>query len=76
MSVLYFIYFNVIIRQRLKKNFKPVELVFSRKNEVKACGLVQQAILRMIRYIILQSLDSHSLNRDSPLVFSENSLTV
>ena len=34
-------YFDVIIRQRLKKKFNPVVFFFSRANEVKICGFVQ-----------------------------------
>ena len=37
-----------------EKKFRPVELFFSRANEVKTCGLVQQLILRMLRDLILQ----------------------
>ena len=40
---------------------------FSRANEVKTCGLVQQLILRMLRDLFLQSRNSHSLNGDPPL---------
>ena len=49
-EILCFIYFDVIIRQRLKKNS-------SQSNEVKTCGIVQQLILRMLRDLILQSLN-------------------
>ena len=53
---LYFIYFDVIIPQIMKK--MPVE--------VKTCGRVQQLIQRMLRDLILQSRDSVSLNEDPP----------
>ena len=43
-----------------------VELFFSHANEVKTCGLVQELILRMLRDLILQSRDSHSLNGNPP----------
>ena len=49
-EILCFIYFDVIFRQRLKKNS-------SQSNEVKTCGIVQQLILRMLRDLILQSLN-------------------
>ena len=49
-EIICFIYFDVIIRQRLKKNL-------SQSNEVKTCGIVQQLILRMVRDLILQSLN-------------------
>ena len=61
-----FIYFEVIIRQRLKKKFKLVELFFSRANEIKTCGLVQQMILHIFRDLILQSPDFQSLDGDPP----------
>ena len=68
-----FIYFDVIIRQQLKKKFNPVK----RANEVKTCGLVQQRILRMLRDVILQSCDSHLLNGNLPLEnLSRSSLIV
>ena len=50
-----------------EKNFKLAELFFSQANEVKTCGLVQQLILRMLRDLILQLRDSHSLNGDPAL---------
>ena len=58
-----FIFFDVIIRQRLKKS---LNLFFSRTNEIKACGLAQQLILGMLRDLILQSRDFQSLNGDPP----------
>ena len=45
-----FIYFDAIIRQWLKKSSS----FFSRANEVKAYGLVQELILRMLRDFISQ----------------------
>ena len=60
-----FIYFDVIIRQRLKKKFKLVELFFSCGNEIKTCGLVQQLILGMFRDLILQSRDQIFLSEYS-----------
>ena len=62
------IYFDVIIRQRLKEKLKLVELFFSRANEIKTCGLLQQLILGMLRDLFLQSRDIQSLNRDQPLL--------
>ena len=47
--------------QATEKQFHLVEL-FSRVNEVKPCGLVQQLILRMLRDLILQYSDSYLLN--------------
>ena len=49
-----FIYFDVIIRLRLKKKFRLAELFFSRANEVNICGLVQQLILGMFIDLTLQ----------------------
>ena len=49
-----------------KKKFKLVELFFQSANEVKTCGTVQQLILHMLRDLILQQCDSHSLNGDPP----------
>ena len=42
------------------------DFFFSRANELKTCGLVQQLILRKLRDIILQSLDLQSPNEDPP----------
>ena len=58
-----FIFLGVIIIKQLinKQQFQLVEL-FSRANEVKPCGLVQQLILRMLRDLILQYSDSYFLN--------------
>ena len=56
-----FIFFGVIIEKKTEKKFQLVEL-FSRFNEVKPCGLVQQLILRMLRDLILHYNDSHLLN--------------
>ena len=65
---LYFIYFDVIIRQRLKKKVQASwTFFFSRANEVKSCSLALQMILRMLRDLI-QSRDSHSLNGNVPYV--------
>ena len=47
--------------QETEKKFQLVEL-FSRVNEVKPYGLVQQLILRMLRDLIVQYSDSHLLN--------------
>ena len=45
-----FIYFDIIIHQRLKKKFKLVEpFLFGLANEIKTSGLVQQLILGMLR---------------------------
>ena len=52
-----FIYFDVIICQRLKVKFKLVEL-FSRANEIKTGGLAQQLKLGML------SGDFHAHARD------------
>ena len=49
-----YIYFDVVIRQRLKKSLSDLNFFFSRANEIKTCDLVQQLILRMLRYLILQ----------------------
>ena len=46
---------------------------FCCENEVKTFGHVQQLILRMLRDLILQSRNSHSLNGDLPtkkIIFS------
>ena len=56
-----FIFLGVIINRRLKKKFQ-LAVLFSRFNEVKPCGLVQQMILRILRDLILQYRDSHLLN--------------
>ena len=47
--------------QATEKQFQLVE-IFSRVNEVKPCGLMQQLILQMLRDLILQYSDSHLLN--------------
>ena len=39
-----FIYFDVIIRQRLKTSLSQLIFFFSRANEIKTCGLVKQLI--------------------------------
>ena len=57
-------YFHVIICQWLKKMFKLVELFFSRTNEIKTCGSVEQLIVGMLRNLILQSRDFPPLNGD------------
>ena len=49
------------------EKFKLVNFFFSRANEVKTCGLVQQLMLRMLRDLILKSHDSPSLKGDPPL---------
>ena len=55
-----FIYFDVIIRQRLKKSSSWLNFFVSCVNEIKTCSLVQQLILGMLRDLILQS---HTFNR-------------
>ena len=55
-----FIYFDVIMHQRLKK-VQASWAFFSRPNEIKTCGLVQQLILGILRDPILQSCDFQSL---------------
>ena len=55
-----FIYFTSSCTSDWKK-FKLVELFFSRPNEIKTCGLVQQLILGILRDPILQSCDFQSL---------------
>ena len=57
-----FIYFNVIIGERLTKSSSQLNFFFSRANELKTCGLAQQLILGMFRDLILQSRDFQSLN--------------
>ena len=49
-----FIYFDVIIPQRLKQKFKAAELFFSHANEVTICDLVQKLILVTLKYLILK----------------------
>ena len=61
-----FIYFDVIIHQRLKKNSTWLNFFFSNANEIESCGLVQKLILRMLRDLILQQRDFQSLNEDPP----------
>ena len=61
-----FFYFDVIICQRPIKKLKLLELFFSSANDVKTCGLGELLILRMLRDLILESRDSHSLNGGSP----------
>ena len=58
---LHFVYFDVIIRQRLTINSRYVSFFFSRANEIKPCGLVQQIMLGMLSDLILQSRDFQSL---------------
>ena len=66
----YFIYFDVIIRQRLKKKVQASwTFFFSRANEVKSCSLALQMILRMLRDLIIQSRVSHSLYGNAPYVW-------
>ena len=50
-----------------EKKVSLLDFFFSRTNEVKTCGIVQQMMLGMLRYLILQSRDIQSLNGDPPL---------
>ena len=40
---------------------------FSCANELETCGFVQQLILCMLKYLILQQRDFQPLNEDQPL---------
>ena len=59
-----FINFDVIIRQ---SSIWFANFFFSRANEIKTRGLVQQLILGMLRDLILQLRDFLSLNGEPPL---------
>ena len=49
-----FVYFDVIIRQQLKKSSSQLNFFFRRTNEVKTYGRAQEIKLSMLRDLILQ----------------------